>query len=163
MSAETDAVAIDQHPDALEQNSEYLRGIAKLQSLLTRGRVEEARRFVKELEADWPESDLVRRFGRVLAPPVARVGSEGKKGLSREQVQAESAWLRAHARDYPGCWVILQGDRFISAHSRLRSAIEEADRLVGRDVGSIHYVPSDVTPATATSRSLYASKSTCRI
>jgi hypothetical protein len=144
MSAETDAVAVDQPPEALEQNPEYLRGIAKLQLLLTRGSVEEARRFVKELEADWPESDMVRRFSHVLALPVARVMTGGTKGPSREQVRAEGAWLRAHARDYPGCWVILQGDRLISVHPRLRSAIEEADRLVGRDVGSIHYIPSDV-------------------
>ncbi|MGI8550915.1 MAG: hypothetical protein ACR2PL_09040 [Dehalococcoidia bacterium] len=144
MSAETDAVAVDQVPDALEQSSQCLRGIANLQSLLTQGRVEEARRFVQELEADWPESDLVRRFGHVLAPPAARVVAEERKGLSREQVRAESAWLRMHAKEYPGCWVILQGDRLISVHPRLRSAIDEADRLVSRDVGSIHYIPSDV-------------------
>jgi hypothetical protein len=144
MSAETDAVLVDHPPSELERNPEYLRGIAQLQSLLTQGQVEEARRFVKELEADWPESDLVRRFGRVLAPPVARVVSGGKKGPSREQVRAESGWLRAHAGDYPGCWVVLQGERLIAAHSQLRNAIEEADRLVGRGVGSIHFIPSDV-------------------
>ena len=79
MSTETDAVAVDQPSDALEQDSEYSRGIAKLQSLLKQGRVEEARRYVRQLEADWPESDLVRRFSRVLAPPIARVVPGGKK------------------------------------------------------------------------------------
>ena len=144
MSVETDATTIDQQPDALEQNPAYLRGMAKLQSLLTQGSVEEARRFVKELEADWPKSDLVRRFGRALAPPVARIVSGEERGPSREEVRAESTWLRAHARDYPGCWVILHGDRLISAHPQLRGAMEEADRRVGRGVGSIHYIPSDV-------------------
>ena len=142
MSTETDAVAVDQPSDALEQNSEYLRGIAKLQSLLTQGRVEEARCFAKQLEADWPESDLVRRFSRVLAPPIARVVPGGKKAPSREETQKEGAWLREHAREYPGCWVILHGDRLIAAHPKLRSAMEQADQLVAEDFGSIYYFPS---------------------
>jgi hypothetical protein len=64
-----------------------------------------------------------------------------------EQSQKESAWLRANAARYSGCWVVLQGDRLLAAHPRLRTAMEEADRLVGRDVGSLHYVPSrDIEP-----------------
>jgi hypothetical protein len=144
MSTETNAIAADQPSDALEQDTEYSRGIAKLQSLLTQGRVEEARCFVKQLEADWPESDLVRRFSRVLAPPTACVESGGKKAPSREQTQKEGAWLREHAREYPGCWVILDGDRFIAAHPTLRNAMEQADHLVGGDTGSVYYLPSAV-------------------
>src|SRR5713101_5362234 len=141
MSTETNTVAIDQPSDALEQNSEYSRGIAKLQSLLTQGRVEEARRFVKQLEADWPESDLVRRFSRVLAPPIARVVPGGKKAPSPEETQKEGAWLREHAREYSGCWVVLDGDRLIAAHPKLRCAMEQADHLVAEDVGSVYYLP----------------------
>src|SRR5438034_776693 len=142
MSLETDALGVDQPSDLLEQNSDYLRAIARLQALLTRGRVEEARGFVKQLEADWPESDLVRRYSRVLAPPVARVESGGEKGPSREQTQKEGNWLREHAREYPGCWVILHGDRLIAAHPKLRKAMEQADQLVEEDVGSIYFLPS---------------------
>jgi hypothetical protein len=104
--------------------------------------VEEARNLVTQLEADWPESDLVRRFSRVLSPPVASVVSGGKKSPTREQTQQEGAWLREHAREYPGCWVILHGDRLIAAHPKLRNAVEQADRHVDKDVGSIYYLPS---------------------
>ena len=138
---ETNAVAADRQSDELEEDSEYSRGIAKLQSLLTQGRVEEARCLVRQLEANWPESELVRRFSRVLAPPTAHVASGGSKAPSREQTQKEGAWLREHALEYPGCWVILNGDRLIAAHPKLRNAIQEANHLVAEDVGSIYYLP----------------------
>jgi hypothetical protein len=143
MRAKSSPKAGDETPDGFEQDSQYLQEVAHLQTLLTRGSVEEARCFVRELEARWPESDLVRRFSRVLAPPVARLVA-GRKGMSREQSQKESAWLREHAGEYPGCWVILDGDRLVTAHPQLRQAIEEADRQVGSDVGSMHYIPPGI-------------------
>lgn len=125
--------------DPFAQSLHHQGDLAKLQSLLSRGRVEEARHFVRELQARWPDSDLVCRFARVLAPPVARV-VEGRKGMSRQQTETEGAWLREHAREYPGCWVILDGDRLIAANPSLRAAIHEADRHVGREVGSLYYI-----------------------
>jgi len=139
MPAKTSAQAAPEPLDPFAQSPLYRREVAKLQALLSRGRVEEARRFARELEARWPGSDLVRRFARVLAPPVARI-VEGRKGMSREQTETESTWLREHAREYPGCWVVLDGDRLIAVHPTLRAAIEEADRQVGREVGSLHYI-----------------------
>src|SRR4051812_25936989 len=109
--------------DPYAEDAQYLHEVAELQSLLSRGKAEEARRFAKELEARWPDSDLARRFARVLAPPVPRV-VQGNKGLSREQTSKENTWLREHAREHSGCWVVLDGDRLIAAHPRLRTAIE---------------------------------------
>jgi hypothetical protein len=135
--------AVQETHDTLDCSAELSQEMARLQSLLTSGRVEEARCQVKELEARWPESDLVRRFSRVLAPPVARV-APGRKGMTREETRKESDWLREHAGEYPGCWVILHEDRLIAVDPKLRNAIEEADRRVGSDVGSIHFVPRRV-------------------
>ena len=139
MPAKTSANVAHEPLDPCAQDPQFLQEVDRLQSLLSGGKVEEARRFSRELEGRWPDSDLVRRFARVLAPPVARV-VQGKKGISREQTQMESAWLRDHAREYQGCWVILDGDRLIAAHPRLRAAIEEADRQVGSELGSLHYI-----------------------
>lgn len=141
MNSKTDAEMTDETADARETDSEHESDVATLQSLLTRGKIEQARCLVNELAVRWPESDLVRRFARVLAPPVARV-VEGRKGITREQAQKESAWLRENGGHYPGCWIILQDDRLLAAHPQLRVAIEEADRQVSGDVGSLHYVPS---------------------
>jgi hypothetical protein len=137
MRAKTDLEIAEE----LDHDAEHESDIAALQSLLTHGKIEQARSLVSELVVRWPDSDLMRRFARVLAPPVARV-VEGRKGITRAQSQKESAWLRENAGRYPGCWVILDGDRLLAAHPRLRTAIEEADRQVGRDVGSLHYVPA---------------------
>jgi hypothetical protein len=141
MPAKTPAQVAPEPTDPCSQDPQFLQEVDQLQSLLSGGKVEEARRFAKELEGRWPASDLARRFARVLAPPVARV-VEGKRGISREQSQKESAWLRDHAREYRGCWVILDGDRLIAAHPSLRAAIEEADRLVGDGLGSLYYIPA---------------------
>jgi hypothetical protein len=139
MTAKTPTQASPEPLDPLAQDLQYLQETAKLQSLLSCGKVEEARRCARELVERWPNSDLVRRFARVLAPPVARV-VPGRKGLSREQTEKESTWLREHAREYPGCWVVLDGDQLIAAHPRLRSAIEEADRRASSERGSLHYI-----------------------
>ena len=88
MATKTPAQAAPEPLDPFAQSPQCIRDVAKVQSLLSRGRVEEARRFARELEARWPGSDLVRRFARVLAPPVART-VEGRKGMSREQTEAE--------------------------------------------------------------------------
>ena len=63
--------------------------------------VEGARTLVRELETCWPEAERVRRWARVLAPPIVtlRPGEHGRP-LDRER-----AWLRQHAREYPGCWL----------------------------------------------------------
>jgi hypothetical protein len=133
-------------PESLEpyaQNPQYLGEVAQLQSLLSSGKVEEARRFAHEVQTRWPESELVNQFVRVLAPPLARVVS-GRPGISRERTQKENSWLREHAPEHAGCWVVLDGDRLIAAHPRLRTAMEEADQLVGPERGSLHYVPGAV-------------------
>lgn len=139
MTAKTSTEASLEPLDPFTQDPQYLQEVARLQSLLSRGKVEEARRFARELEGRWPDSDLVRRFARVLAPPVARV-VPGRKGMSREQTEKESTWLREHAREYPGCWVVLEGDRLIAAHPSLRTVMEEADRRAGKELGSLHYI-----------------------
>jgi hypothetical protein len=125
--------------DPAVQDPRIQREVETLQALLSHGKVEEARRLARELEERWPDSDLARRFARVLAPPAARV-VPGKKGLSREQTKQENYWLREHAREYVGHWVVLEGDRLIAAHPSLRAVMEEADRQVGAEIGTLHYI-----------------------
>lgn len=143
MPAKTPAQVALEPTDPCAQDPQYPREVEKLQSLLTRGKVEEARRFSRELEGRWPDSDLVRRLVRVLAPPVARV-EQGRKGMSREQTAKEGTWLREHSREYAGYWVVLDGDRLIAAHPSLRTATEEANRQVGDEIGSLHYIPAGI-------------------
>src|SRR5438128_4881586 len=110
MPTKTQTRAAEEAPVTFDGGPQHSQDVARLQSLLTQGKVEEARCLVKELEARWPESDLIRHFARVLAPPVARVVA-GRKAMTREQSRKESDWLREHADDYPGWWVILHEGR----------------------------------------------------
>jgi hypothetical protein len=140
-------IPAEAQPESLElyaQNPQYLGDVAQLQLLLSGGKVEEARRFAHEVQGRWPKSELVSQFVRVLAPPLARVVS-GRPGISREQTQKENDWLRKHAPEHAGSWVVLDGDRLIAAHPRLRTAMEEADHMVGPQRGSVHYVPGPAT------------------
>jgi hypothetical protein len=143
MTVKTPIEAIPEPIDPYVQDVRYLGEMAELQSLLSRGEIEAARRISGELEGRWPDSDLVRRFARVLAPPVARV-VQGGKGISREQTERETTWLREHAPEHLGCWIVLDGDRLIAANPSLRAVLEEADRLGGPEQGSLHYIPRPI-------------------
>jgi hypothetical protein len=107
MRAKTQTEVVEPMLDTPDHDLQHSQDLAALQTLLTRGRVEEARCLVKQLEARWPGSDLVRHFARVLAPPIARVVA-GKKGITHDQSRKESAWLREHAHecDFPKLWLL---------------------------------------------------------
>lgn len=91
--------------------TEIERELAEVHSLLTENRVEQARALTRDLAARFPESEAAQRYARVLAPPVAR-SVPGIKAQPRDQ---ERAWLREHAREYPGCWLAVLGDRLLAA------------------------------------------------
>jgi len=89
--------------------------LARLRSLVELSDVEGARAFVKEVETQWPDDDRVRQWARVLAPP--RVISTGP--ASGRTLLREKEWLKCHAREYPGCWLALDGPRLIAANPDL--------------------------------------------
>lgn len=39
----------------------------------------------------------------------------GTSPASGRSLEGEKRWLRAHAGEYPGCWLALDGDRLIAA------------------------------------------------
>jgi hypothetical protein len=59
----SETVTVLDHEQALKAD------LTRLGRLLEIGDVEGARSFVKELEGRWPESERVRHYVRVLAPP----------------------------------------------------------------------------------------------
>lgn len=107
---------------AVDPQAELLECLAHLRSLIENGDVEGGRTYVKELEARWPESDDVKYWARVLAPP--RV--IGFRPASGRTLEREKGWLKAHAREYPGCWLALDGPRLIAASPDLQAVREAA-------------------------------------
>src|SRR3954454_984434 len=85
--------------------------LARLRGMVEQHRVEDARAYAKELEQGWPDSDAVRHWARVLAPPVARV----VEGVPNRSFAAEHHWLKEHGNEYPGCWIAVLESRLIAA------------------------------------------------
>jgi hypothetical protein len=121
----------------LDNQSELTEGLASLLELLEQGDVEEARRLVKELERQWPDSERIRHYARVLAPPVASV-RRGERGRSLE---LEHIWLREHAREYPGCWLAVFEDRLIAADPDPSVVLALARRTPGAERSLLHFQP----------------------
>jgi hypothetical protein len=90
---------------------ELSAGLGKLRALLEQHDIEGARRYVQELERRWPDSERVRHHARTLAPPTVRLLPDLKR-INRDR---ERAWLRAHAHEYPGCWIAVLGDQLVAA------------------------------------------------
>src|SRR5438093_605946 len=80
--------------EVLTEQEQLAADLQHLNDLLERDAVEPARRYVKELEQRWPESERVRHYARVLAPPVART----RPDLKFRRTDREFEWLREHGR-----------------------------------------------------------------
>lgn len=114
------------HPaPAVDSETEHAADLLRLRDLLERGDVNGARSLIKELEPKWPDSSRVRHLSRVLAPPQGRT-LRGQKGRSRH---AERQWLHHNAKDYPGCWLALDGDRLIAADPDLKVVLDAIDQV----------------------------------
>ena len=83
--------------------------------------------FVAELEQRWPDSPRVRRWARVLAPAEVRLAP----GVPSRSFDSEYEWLRQHRREYPGCWLAVQGDHLVAANPDLARVYEA---LQGKDL-----------------------------
>src|SRR6478672_7201752 len=87
--------------EVLTEQEQLAADLQHLNDLLERDAVEEARRYVKELEQRWPDSERVQHYAVVLAPPVART----RHDLKARPRDREWKWLQEHRHEYPGCWL----------------------------------------------------------
>jgi hypothetical protein len=81
-----------------ESNPALATDLLRLRELLERMEIDAARSWIEELVERWPESERVRHYAHVLAPPTTRTipGDRGRP------LDSENAWLRAHAHEHPG-------------------------------------------------------------
>src|SRR6266851_2155903 len=106
-----------------------------LRALLEGERVQEARRFVKELEQCWPEAERVRHYARVLEPPKVRM----RPDLPARSSEREIKWLEEHGREYPGCWLAIHEDRLIAADPDRRVVTARAEQVLGEETYLLFY------------------------
>jgi hypothetical protein len=111
--------------------------LVQLRNLLERADIKGARAFVEHLSTKWPDSDRVRHYVRVLAPPVVTMRA-GEAGHSR---QHERAWLQQHAREYAGHWLALRGDELIAADPDLGVVLAAVRSSRRDDDALLHFEP----------------------
>ncbi|HET6384894.1 MAG TPA: hypothetical protein VFJ58_15985 [Armatimonadota bacterium] len=121
MSAEP-VTAPDAEPEFVDK--ELAEEWARFRDVLWHGSMKDARAMIAEMALRWPDSERVQYYARVLVPPVAR--SVPGSGLSFDR---ERDWLRAHAREYPGCWLAVKGNELIAAEPDF----QVIDRIVRQD------------------------------
>jgi hypothetical protein len=127
----------------LDPDPQVNEDLLRLRDYLQRQDIQGARAWVQELAARWPDSERVQYYARVLAPPVARA-APGRIGEHRDQ---EMAWLKAHGRDYPGCWLAIFEDRLVAAHPDLQVVLAAAREALGDERAILFYqCPDRDTP-----------------
>jgi hypothetical protein len=133
-------IAMDQaHAQAPGPADELAAGLKHLRGLLEEDDIEGARRFVRQLETRWPDSDRVRHLARTLAPPTVRLRPD-LPNISRHQ---EYAWLHQHAHEYPGQWLALLGDQLLAVDRKLRAVVEQMKRHPGSEKALLHFQPGN--------------------
>jgi hypothetical protein len=111
--------------------------LAQLRGMLERGDAEGARTWVKNLQQQWPDNELVRHYAQVLAPPIVSV-RHGHRGDSR---QRERAWLREHAREYSGQWLAVLADQLVAADPDLDRVLAAVRETSGAQRPLLHFQP----------------------
>jgi hypothetical protein len=138
MSREQNAAAVKaSQPVSAADEAALAEDLQCLRELLDEGRVDAARSLVKELEARWPDSERVRHYAHVLAPPVARVRSDTKpRSFTREW-----EWLKQHGHEYPGCWLAIYKDRLVAADPDYQVAVAKAREVLGQEGALMFHQP----------------------
>jgi hypothetical protein len=121
----------------IDPEAEVSEDMAQIRALLERSEIEAARALIKELAVKWPDSDRVQHMAKVLAPPKV-LGTSPATGRS---FKPERDWLRAHGREYPGCWLALEGDRLIAADPDLRVVLDAVHRDAPALAPLVHLQP----------------------
>jgi hypothetical protein len=122
----TDRIFRTPEPGPGDERDELLQELPQLRADVSGGRIETARAAVQDLAARWPDSPRVQYWTRVLAPPTASAapGPDPRSG----PLERERAWLKKHARQYPGCWLAVYGDRLIAADPDLGVVLTITDQ-----------------------------------
>jgi hypothetical protein len=113
-----------------------------LLDLLEDSDVEGARRYVKELEIRWPESERVRHYAHVLAPPTVQMRSD----IKARPLDREWEWLRLHGHEHPGCWLAVLGDQLIAADLDYHAVRARAREVPGEERPLIYHQPAPRKP-----------------
>jgi hypothetical protein len=122
---------------AVQQTVPLHEALVSLRDRLERGDIDGARAMVARLTGEHPDSEDIRYYARMLARPqvISRPGEPSRR------LDQERAWLRAHAREYPGCWLAVSGDTLVAAGPDYAAVLATVRRTVGVDNAVLYFQP----------------------
>ena len=129
VAAQVPPIEVAGDQTALAEDLQHLRGVLDAED------VEGARRLVKELETRWPDSERIRHYAHVLAPPKVRMRGD----IQVRPPTKEWEWLRQHAHEYPGFWLAVLGDQLVAADPDGSVVRTKAREAPGQERPLIYY------------------------
>jgi uncharacterized protein DUF5678 len=90
---------------------------AQIRELVEREHIPAAKRLVEEALRSGDPDPALLKWRELLAPPLVRSFPHRENEPRRER---ELSWLEAHAHEYPGQWVAVEGDRLLGHAETLR-------------------------------------------
>jgi hypothetical protein len=141
MDGKRGTTAVETVERAETANQERLAAdLRHLTDLLERERIEEARRYVKELQQRWPDAERVQHYAHVLAPPVSR----RRPDILAKPLDREWKWLDEHGHEHPGCWLAIYEDRLIAADPDRRAVLAKTREILGHEGVLLFHQPGSV-------------------
>jgi hypothetical protein len=98
--------------------------------------VDLARDLVVRAVSRHPRDRRLKHWADVLAPPTVRSVPRARPGRIRH---AEWDWLREHAQEYRGKWVVLVGEKLLAANEELATASRLARKRTSA-TALVHFV-----------------------
>jgi hypothetical protein len=121
----------------IQQDLSLHEQIGTLRDRLESGDIEGGRALLSRLLEQFPDSSEAQFYARMLARPTA-IAPPGEPERRRDR---ERDWLRAHAREYPGCWLAVSGDALVAADPNYAEVIAAVRRTVGVDSVVLYFQP----------------------
>lgn len=123
---------------AVELQEQMTIDLERLVNLIEQSQIDEARDLVRRLVDKWPDFPPIQHLHHVLQPP--EVTSTCTP--SRPTLEHEWAWLRDHAREYPGCWLAVHDDRLLAASPDREHVLAAAREALGTDGAFLFFQPA---------------------
>lgn len=114
----------------------------QMRELIESNRVGAAIALAPRLVEKWPEDHAVRHWGRVLTPGRSYPAPATPARSRMTDGKREDAWFRAHAHEYPNCWIAVHEDGLIAAGPELHPVLQKVRAEFGEQGVHIFRTPA---------------------
>ena len=112
--------------------------LRRVREMVEQGNVEGGRLLAETLSREWPHSEEMLHFARVLAPPEV-LAREGERGRT---LQRERAWLKEHAHEHPGEWLAVYEEALLASSADLERVLAAVRASAPGGEPLLHFQPA---------------------